>query len=220
MGSSDSWAPQVEKVRSWLSGEHRECAIRLVRDYYTEPKPFPGSRFDKLAGGSSADEITVDDLNAVRSLSIGFPRSFVSDLDRGDARQRIHRMFAEIPSDVVLEDLSCADFDRLLGPDSAAWNAWYELAGWLKAAKARAPLVGASKLMAAKRPLLVPLEDSFVRRALDCRRRDIWQVIYCIVQDPQVREGLAAVRQEVPTASHITLHRVLDVIAWRKHQGH
>jgi hypothetical protein len=38
--------------------------------------------------------------------------------------------------------------------------------------------------------------------------------------DPQVRELLGQVIREVPSASHITLHRALDIIAWRKRQGH
>jgi hypothetical protein len=83
----------------------------------------------------------------------------------------------------------------------------------------RAPLVGASKLLAAKRLRLVPLEDSYVRRSLGSSRRDIWKILHCIVRDPQVREGLEQVRGEIPFASHITLHRTLDIIAWRKRQG-
>jgi hypothetical protein len=89
-----------------------------------------------LAGKSSADAIITDDLDAVRALSIRFPRSFVSDQDSDEARRCIRGMLAGIPSNVDLEDLSSADFDRLLGPDSAAWNAWYELSGWLKDAGA------------------------------------------------------------------------------------
>lgn len=120
----------------------------------------------------------------------------------------------------VLEDLSCAQFDELLEPGSFAWKTWEHLAMALKECGARAPLVGASKLLAAKRPLLVPLEDSYVRRALGSSRRDIWQVTFRIVKDPQVRQDLSRVRRQVPAADHITLHRTLDVIAWRKQQGH
>jgi hypothetical protein len=48
----------------------------------------------------------------------------------------------------------------------------------------------------------------------------ISQVIHRIVRDPQVREDLGWIRQQSPAASHITLHRTLDVIAWRKQQEH
>lgn len=213
----DSHRPQIAKVQSWLSEEHLECAVWLVKDYYSG---FRGRRFDTLAGRSPANEITEDDLNAVRALSIRFPQAFTRSLNSRDVQQQIGEKLAGIPSDAILEDLSSADFCEILGRDSTAWQAWEELASRLRDAGARAPLVGASKLLAAKRPQLIPLEDSYVRNVLGNRRRDIWQAIYCIVRDPQVRVGLTHVHQQVDAAQHITLHRVLDVIAWRKHQGH
>src|SRR6185437_13487551 len=96
----------------------------------------------------------------------------------------------QIPAEMALEDLSCKEFDEHLGPGSVAWAAWYELSGLLKATGARAPYVGASKLLAAKRIRLIPLEDSYVRRVLNTSRRDIWQVIHCLVRDPQIGAGL------------------------------
>lgn len=144
----------------------------------------------------------------------------VQHLKRADVQQYLREILMQIPADAALEDLSCSEFDRLLGARSAAWTAWDELSNCLKSATARAPLVGASKLLAAKRLRLVPLEDSYIRRSLGISRRAIWKIIHCIVRDLQVREGLERVRREVPSASHITLHRTLDIIAWRKHQGH
>jgi hypothetical protein len=216
-GSNHQLAP-LEKARPWLSGPHRQCAVWLLSGYYEQR--FGGARFDDLAGGGPADAITEDDLAAVRSLSIGFPRAFVDDLRGDDAQSRIRSGLAKIPPDIKLEDLSRADFDRFLGPESSAWQLWVDLAASLRRFKARAPLVGASKLLAAKRPQLVPLEDSYVRRALGSSRRDIWQTIHQIVRDPEASADLTAIRQQVTAASHITLHRTLDVIIWRGSQGH
>ena len=151
---------------------------------------------------------------------VGFPPVFVKSLDDSDVQRRIREALSGIPPDAVLEDLSEADFDRLLIPDSLAWAAWDELVAMFRNAKASAPLVGASKLLAAKRPRLVPLEDSYVRHALGCSRREVWQVIHRVVQDPHIRTELAVIRQQIPAARHITVHRVLDVIAWRERQGH
>lgn len=213
----DDCRAQLETVRSWLSDEHYDCATWLVSGYVSG---FGGARFDKLASETPADTITEGDLNAVRALSIRFPRAFVQYLEQDNVRRHFRQVLMQIPSDAVLEDLSNSEFDQHLGLDSFAWEAWEELSGSLRNAKARAPLVGASKLLAAKRLRLVPLEDSYVRRTLKTSRRDIWKVIHCIVRDPQVRAGLGQVRRDVPAASHLTLHRVLDIIAWRKHQGH
>jgi hypothetical protein len=215
-GSGATESQRIEKVRSWLRCEHRHCAVWLVSDYYAG---FRGAQFDALAGSRPTDAITPGDLDAVRALSIGFPTAFVDGLGRGDAAQRIRAMLSQVPSDIDLEDLSYAQFKELLGPDSFAWRVWEDLAAALREAGARAPLVGASKLLAAKRPRLVPLEDSYVRRALGCRRRDIWEVIFHVVKDRQVREDLIWVRHQ-SGADSVTVHRVLDIIAWRKQQGH
>jgi hypothetical protein len=109
----DSCQVQLEIVRSWLLGEHRECARWLVGDYMSR---FDGARFDTLASGTPGDAITADDLAAVRALSIRFPRAFARHLERDDVRYHVREILNQIPSDVGLEDLSCPEFDRLLGP--------------------------------------------------------------------------------------------------------
>jgi hypothetical protein len=208
---------QIEKVRSWLSDQHRRCAAWLVSDYYER---FRGARFDALARRSPAGMITRDDLDAVRALSIGFPHAFIDRLERPDVQDRIQQMLSLIPAELALENLSRVEFDELLGPKSHAWKAWEYLALALKEDGARAHLVGASKLLSAKRPLLIPLEDSYVRRTFGCPRRDIWQAIFDTVTDPQVSEGLTWIRRQMPRGNAIAPHRILDVIAWRKQQGH
>jgi Family of unknown function (DUF6308) len=171
-------------------------------------------------GDSPPDVITDSDLDAVRALSIRFPRAFSQDLRRDDVKERLGKLLVQIPADAALEDLSWEEFDEHLGPDSVAWAAWHELSGLLLAAGARAPYVGASKLLAAKRIRLIPLEDSYVRRVLNTSRPDIWKVIHCLVRDPQIREGPLRARAAVPAAGQLTVHRTLDIIAWRKQQGH
>lgn len=116
--------------------------------------------------------------------------------------------------------LSCDEFEQLLGPESLSWQAWWEIVEALKKSKARAPYVGASKLLAAKRLSLIPLEDSLVRRALDTQRRDIWKVIHCMVGDPDLLKALKQIRGSIPNAQTLTLHRILDIVVWRKAQGH
>jgi hypothetical protein len=110
MTEDDRISAALEKVRSWVSAPHRDCAICLLSGYYAPPR-LRGAEFDELAGTTPANVITETDLTAVRRLSIGFPRIFV-------------------------------------------------------------------------------------------------------------RSQLTAIRERVPAAHHITVHRVLDVIAWRRAQGH
>jgi hypothetical protein len=70
----------------------------------------------------------------VRSLSVGFPHAFVDDL-RGMMLSHIWTGLANVPPDITLEDLSRTDFDRLLGPNSPAWQLWVDLAASLRRLK-------------------------------------------------------------------------------------
>lgn len=184
----DRYQEKLDLVRSWLVPDHQGCAQWLLGDYMAG---FRGRWFDELANGTSPpDVITGRDLDAVRKLSIRFPSAFVQDLQRVDVKERLGKLLEQIPADAGLEELSCEQFDEHLGPDSPAWAAWYELSALLKAAGARAPYVGASKLLAAKRIRLIPLKDSYVRRVLRTGRPEIWKVIHCLVRDPQICAGL------------------------------
>lgn len=207
----------LDNARAWLSPQNREASADLVADYLDN---FRGARFDQIAATTPADQITSDDLDAVRTLSIRFPNAFVRKLEDEQTRHHLAGKLAEIPSDIDLKDLSDLQFDRLLGPQSVAWELWTDLSRWLREGRARAPLVGASKLLAAKRLRLIPLEDSYVRSALCTERHDIWAVIHCLVRDREVGSGLRWIRDHTPSASTVTTHRIMDIIAWRIHQGH
>ena len=76
--------------------------------------------------------------------------------------------------------------------------------------------MGASKLASAKRPTLIPIEDSLVRRILRVNRYDMWRVIYELVNDRDIRNGLLLLRREVPEARSVPLHRILDVVVWMR----
>jgi hypothetical protein len=212
----DDCEEQRELVRSWLSDDHFECAVSLLSGYL---EGFRGREFDVLARTTDPFVIEPNDLRAVRRLSVGFPRSFVECLEQEKSKRYVHAILQQIPTGVLLEDLSCEEYGRLLAPGSVASNAWRELANCMKQAGSRNPYVAASKLLAAKRPGLLPLEDSLVRKALKTKRRDIWRVIHCLLRDPVILKGLKKLRRAVPAARGLTLDRILDIVAWRKGRG-
>jgi hypothetical protein len=184
-------------VRTWLSDEDYAATKGLVEDYYFEDQ-FRGVWFDRLASETPTDAI-IGDLDAVRALSVRFPRAFVEHLEREDVRQHFSQALAQIPYDLALEDLSCTDFEKHLGRDCIAWKTWDELSDCLKKANARAPYVGASKLLAAKRLRLIPLDDSFVQGALSTPRAGIWKVIHRTYPTPKSEKsssGYATRRRE------------------------
>jgi Family of unknown function (DUF6308) len=208
---------QLEIVRDWFSDDHLECATALVQEYVIN---FRGRRFDCLAAKTAPNRIEPNDLAAVRSLSVGFPHDFVACLSNQATKARIKKTLEDIPTGKRLEELSCDEFELFLGEGSVAWDAWHELVLALKKSRARAPYVVASKLLAAKRLTLIPLEDSLVRRVLQTPRRNIWKVIHCLVRDQQLYNALVSIREVVAVDDPLTLHRILDIVAWRKAQGH
>jgi hypothetical protein len=89
----------------------------------------------------------------------------------------------------------------------------------MRASRTREFNVGASKLTSSKRPTLVPIEDSLVRTLLKVTRYDMWRVIYELVSDPVVRAGLERLQSDVSMVATVPLHRVLDVVVWRRGRG-
>lgn len=76
-----------------------------------------------------------------------------------------------------------------------------------------------NKLMARKRPALVPIQDSVVMRELgisDGTYWDLWwQSMHLQVDThPVVANFAAELRRNVPEAAHLSLLRTLDIVIW------
>jgi Family of unknown function (DUF6308) len=218
MGVSDEHREQIEIAKGWLKPDSIGHATALVAEYYDTP--FAGAKFDKLAGSGERDELGPDDLGAVRALSMGIPRGFVAQIESTEFKKEMRVHLGLLSPELRLEDLSVKEYDDLLVKDAPAGRAWDFLVADLKQYRARGPYVTASKLLSAKRPLLIPLEDSFVRKSLHVSRKQAWEAIHRIVRDSEVSDRLSQVRDAVPNAGHVPLHRILDVVAWRKGRGY
>lgn len=212
----DQFAPQIRLARGWFVGTELALSRSLLSGYYT--RPFTGAKFDRLAGLGDPDMIERSDVDAIRALSIHPSRQFVSLVNNSDFQSAVGESLRQIETGLLLEDLSQRDFDRLLEPEKPAWDLWEVVAANLRASKTREYWVGASKLASAKRPTLIPIEDSLVRKILRINRNDAWRVIYELVSDREIRGSLTVLRSEVPEARSVPLHRVLDVVAWRRAQ--
>jgi hypothetical protein len=73
--------------------------------------------------------------------------------------------------------------------------------------------VRASKLLACKRPLLVPVRDTEVAKVLGLGKW-FWIPLYRALQNHELREAISSTRPE--TASHVSLLRLLDVALWQQ----
>lgn len=190
-------------------------AVDLVRKYF-ETKPdgtprYTGPTFDRLAGGGARPEtvnrITEDDLVAVTMLSVEVPaRAAIAML--GPMADEIQQLLSEIPSDI---DLHQAD-PSLVSPGSPADQLWSRLeslerVGW----------VTAGKVLARKRPRLIPVYDSVVREAVGAPKH-FWTWLHQQLQDPQLIDQIRALRAAAGVED-LSLLRTLDVAIWMRNHG-
>jgi hypothetical protein len=180
---------------------------------------FTGSRFEHLAGGGdrpeAADRITAEDLVAVQSLSVTVPATVALDLLEGPLGARLSGLLSDIPRDIDMVD---ADAD-VVADDSPADQTWHLLrdqpdVGW----------VIAGKLLARKRPRLLPVYDKVVRCALGRPRPSFWLALRAELRadDRALHRELLALRQVAGVPETVSALRVCDVAVWMGHraEGH
>ena len=190
-----------------------------LADYFQPDRPagtmprYSGSRFESLAGGGDrpavANTITADDLVAVTLLSVDVPGDVALQLLEGRLGQDVSQHLAQIPVDVGIGDPVARE---LLAPASHADVAWTLLEephgmGW----------VITNKLLARKRPRLIPVYDGVVKCAFGEPDR-FWSLLLTLFADGRLEKRLSHVRSTAGVPETVTPLRVLDVIVWMRHR--
>ncbi|GAA2173545.1 hypothetical protein GCM10009784_08280 [Arthrobacter parietis] len=195
-------------------------AVKKVGSYFHDPgksgrKYYTGAYFDTWVGGgdgSTANELTGDDFVAVSMLSVFVPAEAAAGLQ--DKANEIRGLLAALPGGLDFTDLNRSGFDRHLGPDSAAQKLWDVLRShgdsW-----GIGPTT-ASKLMARKRPALIPIYDSEVGPQMGLQNSALqWEKWFRTFQDDPglgARLDRIGAKADVP---HISRLRIMDVALWR-----
>ncbi|MFJ6379007.1 DUF6308 family protein [Kitasatospora sp. NPDC092039] len=205
-------------------------SLRLLRTYFTRRRAkgdsyYTGAHFERLAGGGdrpeTADRFTADDLLAITMLSVSVePHGAVELLTDPDGHW--HRLLSAIPRDARLEDPACAPLVAPGGPAAELWERLANPSGTYPGKPDGAGPVVAGKLLARKRPHLVPVYDVRVKALF--RRPKVDTTFWSALADALRADGgafrarLARLRAEAGIGEDIGVLRVLDVIAWM-HQG-
>lgn len=207
----------VEQVLEILADSR---SVPDLRRYFSlDPAPglplFSGRRFESLGPGCRQEDdhnrFTPADLLAVQCLSVTVPIEVALDLLDGDLGRQVSGLLSKIPTDV---GLGTGDAWSLVEDGREADQAWHVLK-----AQDDVGCVTAGKLLARKRPHLIPTWDHVVRCALG-RPDRAWLWI-----DDLLRTGEAIVlrrlgdlhgQAELPSA--VSLLRVLDVVIWMRHR--
>jgi hypothetical protein len=186
-------------------------AVRLLRRYYHGVDKYVGAHFDEWdpSGRRSvdADRFTSDDLVAVSLLSIDVPgRTAISLLGDSATASTLNALLGKIEADRNLVDVA----DGEIGPDWPAWQLWTELkkvdgVGWVTAAK----------LLARKRPRLLPVYDTRVKHATG-GDTNFWEPLRRALRmdDRRLHHWLLELRGAADLPDAVSALRVFDVIAW------
>jgi hypothetical protein len=181
-----------------------DVASRLAR-YYRPEGNYAGATFLSLEP-NEPHRVTATDLFAVTLLSVDIgARVTRRVIDDGQLRDELRA----IPAAVHLEDADDGVLD--------AAGKCYETVKRLfvdPTVKKSAPWVAPAKLVARKRPRLLPVRDEVVRRFLgiDPKRgyRGAWEIYQRLMRDAEIRGLLdPLVAQDLPL-------RVLDVALWTR----
>ncbi len=213
--------PFSERLVASIAGPRAVADLRRYFGIGLSPGelPFTGSRFEHLAGGGDrpavADRITAEDLVAVQTLSVTVPPSVALDLLEGPLGDRLSDLLHAIPKDLDMAESEASD----LAPGSPAAWAWHVLVG-----RTGVGWVIAGKILARKRPRLLPVYDTVVRCALGRPHPSLWLALHAALRadDPAVHRQLLALRRAAGVPETVSALRVCDVVVWMEHraQGH
>ncbi|MFJ3493106.1 DUF6308 family protein [Streptomyces sp. NPDC086091] len=206
----------ADRVMSLITSDQ---AVPHLRRYFgtslpDRAAPFTGSRFEHLADGGDrepiAHTVTADDLIAVQTLSVRIPTRAALDLLEGDLGRRLSELLSDVPFDVDMVEVPAALLDEE-GPAHAAWRVLRDQPGigW----------VTAGKLLARKRPRLLPVYDQVVRCVLG-RPKSFWLDLHGALRADHcaLHHELTALRQAADLPATVSALRVCDVVLWMHHR--
>lgn len=192
----------------YVRGDERPWAIASLRRYFGG---FTGAHFEHLADKDNPDRFTERDLVAVTMLAVDVPPRTAWSILRGPEADELSALLAGVPKAV---DALWSDGEAL-SAESPAWTLHRRLIGMTGLGRTTV-----TKLLAAKRPHLVPIFDSVVGEALRIGwNDDDWAAWRSALSDESAREDVAAVRDELPDAADLSLLRTLDIAIWMRHKG-
>lgn len=195
-------AGETGAIRSAMREIVEEPGAELVARYYSDER-FAGTLFDEF-GENPADRMTADDLVAASLLDVRFgPEAVRALLVDGIADS----LLARIPGDLPIW---AADYDEVLSVNAPAGRLWAHLTD--------IPGVGgtrASKLLARKRPALLPILDSVIRERLRLGNIDAWGALRDVLVDEEIRSALDGLASKLDGPAPTTL-RLLDVATWMR----
>lgn len=192
-------------LSKWFEAERDSVQRDLVRYFSGRPgDPFTGRWFDRYAALSDPSRFTAADVIAVEALSVQVPPEAAAAILL-DESERFNRLLTKIPSDVDLWNAS----DDIIGTASPASALHAELDQLVGIGT-----VTAGKLLAAKRPRLVPVYDDRVRVFLSPPKGRFWITLRDTLANADARRAIDQVCAVPVIPDGVGLLRRIDVAIW------
>ena len=172
----------------------------LVRRYYVT---FPGRWFD-ITPDTDPYRFTLTDVAALAVLDVNIPswsiEALLTDVEFG-------RLLRELPLNLGLAQSDSKDVE----PAEEMWQRLRSLKGIGR--------TKTSKLLARKRPHLIPVYDRVVDRALGLRSSpDGWSYFRTQLNRPQLVDAIRGLRESAQVPAAVSDLRLLDVAIWTTHR--
>ena len=200
-----------ERVARYFDGNGNKLAVKALRSYYMVEADVPhwtGSLFDRLAATPPLDAFTATDIVAVSMLSVNVPPRAALWLIEG---KEANDMLAAIP-----KDASVWNNPELLDRDGRAWKLSVRIDD-----QHDIGATIASKILAAKRPTLIPVFDQFVAKALHpgTSQWGFWQAVASDNRVPDLLVKIDEAKALAGVPAYVSRLRVIDVVVWMRQHG-
>jgi hypothetical protein len=195
------------------------CLVKryLATDTATGRARYSGAYFERIGGGGDRPEVayqfTAEDLLAVTMLSVrieGYHALEVLHYRAGE----LNDLLTQIPVGVALQDPAAG---ALIAEGEPAWTLWDAICDIEPRPESnRIGPVAAGKLLARKRPDLLPVYDSRIKKILKRPRTDNrwWHDLRDeLIKNQGLVQELESVRDKAGVG-HMSLLRVFDVMCW------
>lgn len=209
----EKYEAQHELLDQYVRGDGRSDAVQALQTYFNRGPSagglYAGRGFERFDGGGDAaavrDRITAADVLALSFLSIKDKLPDVAlDVTITHAG-RISDLLQQVPADLAMHEVGWGVY---------ASGAVEELWWLLKRCGGKDRWVTANKLLARKRPHLLPVYDTKVQAFLN-RPESVWACLWTwFHSDPGRAIAVTELRREAGGIEDISLLRCLDVILW------
>lgn len=190
-------------LAEWFADNADQVRSDLVGYFAGGKRPFTGRWFEELAAIGDPNRFEASDILAVEALSVTVPTEAAASLLIADS-ERFNSLLRELPREQNLWEVRRLD----LNIGSAAERLHTELR-----ALPGIEWVVAGKLLAAKRPKLIPILDNEVNDYLQPPKGLFWVTLHDELSDHSRRQAISEVCKVAPP--EVSLLRRIDVALWR-----